>query len=124
VSRRNAIEWLVLGVSIAGIVLLVAVLTIESLTESRPADPRVELRPAEARQGTLGWIVPAEVSNGGDEAVEAVLLEATATVGAQTEVSEIEIAFLPSGTTVAVAFGFSAQPSDEVTVRLVGYRVP
>lgn len=121
---RNAVEWVVLGVSIAGILLLVGVLVIESLTETRPADPQVELMPAEARQGTLGWIVPARVSNGGDEAVEAVLVEASATVGTATEVSEIEIDFLPSGTTVDVAFAFSAQPNGEVTVRLVGYRLP
>ncbi len=122
--KRNVIEWAVLIASVAGIVLLVAVLVVEGLTESRPPDPQVELRPAEGRTGTLGWIVPADVSNGGDEAVEAVVLEATATVGDVDEVSELEINFLPAGTTVEVAFAFSGRPAGEVEVRLVGYRVP
>jgi uncharacterized protein (TIGR02588 family) len=122
--KRNVVEWIVLGTSIAGIALLVAVLVIEGLSEARPADPIVQLRPAEARQGATGWIVPATVSNGGDEAAEAVVLEASATVGDQTEVSELEVNFLPAGTTVEVAFGFSTRPSGHVVVRLVGFRAP
>jgi uncharacterized protein (TIGR02588 family) len=122
--KRNVIEWSVLVASVAGIVLLVAVLVAEGLTEGRPADPVVELRPAEARQGTLGWIIPGTVSNGGDEAAEAVILEASAVIGSEPETSEIEVNYLPAGTTVEVAFAFSRQPASEVTVRLVGYRVP
>ena len=122
--KRNAVEWAVLLVSIAGIVALVGVLVAEGIAESRPPDPEVRLRSAEARQATLGWIVPADVANGGDQAVEAVVLEATATVGGIDESSEIEVNFLPAGTTVEVAFAFSGQPDGEVTVRLVGYRMP
>jgi uncharacterized protein (TIGR02588 family) len=122
--RRNLIEWTVLVVSVAGIVLLVGVLVVEGLTEGRPADPVVELRPAEARQGNLGWIIPATVGNAGDESVEAVVLEASAVVGQQREVSELELNFLPAGTTVEVSFAFSRQPAGEVTVRLVGFRLP
>lgn len=122
--KRNIVEWLVLAVSLAGIVALAAVLVVEGLSEGRPADPRVELRIAEARQGTLGWIVPAVVSNGGGEAIEAVLLEASAPVGGKPETSEVELDYLPARTTVDVAFSFSAEPSGPVSVRLVGYRVP
>jgi hypothetical protein len=64
------------------------------------------------------------VSNGGDEAAEAVVLEAGATVDGREEISELEVNFLPAGTAVEVAFGFSARPSGDVVVRLVGFRVP
>ncbi|MDP8905391.1 MAG: hypothetical protein M3N29_08775 [Chloroflexota bacterium] len=122
--KRNLIEWAVLLTSVVAIALLVAVLVLEGLTEARPADPRVELRPAEARQGTIGWIVPASVSNGGDAAVQALVLEASATVGGTVETSELEVDYLPAGTSVEVAFAFSGPPSGQVAVRLVGYRQP
>lgn len=122
--KRNAVEWIVLATSVIAILALVVVLVIEGLASARPADPQIELRPAEARQATLGWIIPATLSNAGDEAVEAVLLEASAQVGEAPEVSSLEVDFLPAGTDVEVAFSFSRQPSGDVTVRLVGYRVP
>lgn len=122
--KRNLIEWAVLLASVAAIVLLVAVLVVEALGESRPADPRVEVRPGEARAGALGWIVPATVTNGGDAAAEALLLEASATVGGEPETSQVEVDFLPAQTAVDIAFAFSAPPDGAVSVRLIGFRLP
>jgi uncharacterized protein (TIGR02588 family) len=122
--RRNVVEWTVLALSIGAIVLLVGVLLIETFTATNPADPRVLLRPGEARQREAGWIVPAAVSNAGDEAAEGVVLEASATVAGEPETSEIEVAFLPAGSTVEIAFSFSSEPDGEVSVRLVSYRLP
>lgn len=122
--KRNAVEWVVLAISVLGIVVLVGVLAAAGLSAARPANPRVELRVAEARQGAAGWIIPATVLNEGDEAAEEVLLEATAEVGGSTETSELVIEFLPSGTSVEAAFSFSAQPTGPVGVRLVSFRSP
>ena len=122
--KRNALEWAVIIVSVLSIALLVGVLVIEGLNESRPPNPTIEVRLAEARESSLGWIVPAAVTNEGDQAAEAVVIEATATVDGETETSEQEINFLPAGTEVELAFAFSAAPEGEVTFRLVGYRVP
>ena len=122
--KRNAIEWIVLAMSIGAIVLLVGALIMEGLSESRPAAPRIELKTAEGRQTELGWIVPATLVNEGDQAMESVIVEATATVNGEEEVSELDVAFLPAGTEVELAFGFSAQPEGEVTVRLVGHLTP
>ena len=122
--KRNAVEWVVLGVSVVGIVVLVGALIIEGLGGRRPADPAMEVRTAEARQGAQGWIVPVTVRNAGDEAAEAVIFEAQATVGGNNEASQLEVDFLPAGTSVDAAFAFTAQPAGEVTVRLVSYRVP
>ena len=122
--KRNAVEWAVVIVALLSIALLVGVLVVEAFNGSRPPDPSIELRQSEAHQGTLGWIVPATVTNVGDQAAEAVVLEATATVEGEEETSELEVNFLPGGTEVEIAFSFSAAPTGEVTVRLVGYRVP
>ena len=122
--KRNVIEWAVLGISVLAIGALVITLVIEGLGETTPADPQVELRAADGYQAALGWVVPATVTNAGDQAVENVVLEAEATVDGEPETSELDIAFLPGGSSVDIAFSFSAQPEGEVTVRLVGYRLP
>jgi uncharacterized protein (TIGR02588 family) len=124
VTKRNIVEWTVLAISVAAIALLVIALVISGLNENRPADPRVELRPNEARAGELGWLVPATVRNDGDETAAAVVLEATAIVDGAEEASEIEIAFLPAGSEEDVVFAFSAEPESEVSVRLVGFQLP
>jgi len=122
--KRNVVEWIVLLASIGAIAILVAVIVAEGLGESRPADPSIELHAADARHGALGWILPATVANAGDEAAEAVVIEARAMVGGGEETSELEIDYLPAGTEVEVSFAFSAQPEGEVVARLVGFRTP
>jgi len=122
--KRNAVEWAVIVVSVLSIAVLVGVLVIEGVSESRPPNPTIVMRPAEARDGALGWIVPVTVNNDGDQAAEAVVIEASATVDGEPETSEQEINFLPAGSEVELAFAFSAAPETEVTFRLVGYRVP
>jgi uncharacterized protein (TIGR02588 family) len=122
--RRNLVEWSVLGISLLSIALLVGALVVQGLAESEPANPRVDLHEDRALQGELGWIVPATVSNAGDEAAEAVVLEAAAEIGGATELSTVEVNFLPAGTNVEVAFSFSQRPENEIEVRLLGYRTP
>lgn len=122
--KRNAVEWAVVIVSTLSIALLVGVLVVEGVNESRPPNPTIEVRLAEARESALGWIVPVTITNEGDQAAEAVVIEATATVDGENETSEQEVNFLPAGTEVELAFAFSAAPDGEVTFRLVGYRVP
>ena len=122
--RRNAVEWAVLGASIVAIAGLVALLVITGLNESRPAEPVVELRTAEARVTELGWVVPATVRNEGDESAEAVIIEASAMVDGTEETSEHEIAFLPAGSATDIVFAFSAEPESEIELRLVGFQLP
>ena len=123
--RRNALEWLALGVSVAAIAVVVGYLVYDGVTGGLdPADPTITLRPAEAYQGQLGWVLPATMSNRGDKAAEAVTVEATATVAGKEETTELEIDFLPAGTEVEINLGFSSRPEGEVEVRLVGFRSP
>ena len=122
--KRNPVEWIVLGVSVLAIVLLVGMLVIEGLGETTPADPQVELRTAEAHQTSHGWVIPATVRNAGEQAVEGVIIEAEGMVDGEPETSELDVAFLPGGSSVDISFAFSARPESEVTVRLVGYRLP
>lgn len=122
--RHNLLEWFLLGVSAVAIVLVSAFLTVEGLGTEKPADPRVSLRIEDARGGNLGWIVPAEVTNDGDEAAEAAVIEATALIGGREESSELTVDFVPGRSTVEVEFAFSAVPDGEIEVRLIGFRRP
>ncbi len=122
--KRNAVEWLVLIASVAAILAVVGLLIVEGLAPGSPPDPRIELHRAEARTTTLGWVVPATISNDGDTAAERVALEATATIEGKEEMSAFDVDFLPSGSEVEVEIGFSAEPEGEIEVRLVGYGIP
>lgn len=123
-SQRNAVEWVVLVTSVIAIVGVVGVLVVEGLREQAPANPRIELRQDAARLGEAGWILPADISNAGDEAAVAVLLEASARVAGENETSQLQVDYLPAGTTVEVAFAFSTEPEGEVSVRLLSFRLP
>lgn len=123
--RQNWLEWVVLAISAALVVGLVGFLVVDGITdEGRPPSPRVELLPDEAYEVENGWILPATVTNEGDQAAEALALRATASVNGADEESEITIDFLPAGTDVEISFGFSAQPDGEITVQTVGFRLP
>jgi uncharacterized protein (TIGR02588 family) len=121
--KRNWLEWLVLGASAAAILVLVAVVTGTGLLGGdRPPNPAVALRAQEGREAAHGWIVPGTVRNDGDSAAEAVVLEASATVGGEEELSEFGVDYLPPGTEVDVEFGFSGRPDGEISVRVVSMR--
>ena len=123
--RRNWVEWVALGISVAAIIGVVGFLVVDGFTDTdRPPEPRVELHLDAAYETSSGWIVPATVTNDGDRPAEALAMRATATVEGGEEESEVSIDYLPQGTDVEVSFGFSAEPDGEVTVTTVGFRLP
>lgn len=122
--KRNLVEWIVLGVSAIAILAVVGLLVTEGLATGAPPDPSVELHRDQARTTSLGWVVPATISNEGDDSADQVALEATATVDGKEEMSAFGVAFLPAGSEVEVEIGFSAEPDGAIDVRIVGYGVP
>lgn len=123
--RQNWLEWVVLGVSAAAVIGLVGFLLVDGITDQgRPPLPVVELQTEAAYDVAGGWIIPAVVTNDGDEAAEALVLRATATVGERDEESDVTVDFLAPGTDIEVSFGFSGPPDGDVTVSIVGFRLP
>jgi uncharacterized protein (TIGR02588 family) len=115
----------VLGVSAAAVVGLVGFLVVDGITDQgRPPLPVVELQADAAYDVAGGWIVPAMVTNDGDEAAEALVLRATATVDGTDEESDVTVDFLAAGTDIEVSFGFSGRPDENATVSIVGFRLP
>ncbi|MGQ0609154.1 MAG: hypothetical protein ACT4OQ_11920 [Chloroflexota bacterium] len=123
--RQNWLEWVVLGTSVAAVVGLVGFLVVDGISdEGTPPMPVIELQTDAAYDVPAGWVLPAVVTNDGDEAAEALILRATATVEGAEEASEVTIDFLPPGTEIELSFGFSGQPGGAVTVSIVGFRLP
>jgi uncharacterized protein (TIGR02588 family) len=126
--RQNWLEWVALAVSVVAIVAVVGFLVVDGIRDAgRPPMPVVEVRLDDAYQTDAGWLVPATVGNDGDQAAEAVELVARAPVGdgsAGVEEAQVTLDYLPSGSQVDVAFGFSQRPSGDVTVTVRGLRLP
>ena len=123
--KRNALEWVGLAISVAALAVLVGLLVADAVSGgSEPPQPAVNLRMDEAYEAPDAFLIPATVGNTGDTSAESVIVEATATVAGEEEISPQEIDFLPADSEVDIAFGFSARPDGDVTVRIVGFRQP
>ncbi|HVM25258.1 MAG TPA: hypothetical protein VM253_07670 [Candidatus Limnocylindrales bacterium] len=124
-TRQNWLEWLALGVSAVAVAGVIGFLAVDAIfDDGRPPIPEVELHTEAAYEAPAGWLIPATVRNGGDRAAEAVVLRASAEVGGTTEESELTVDYLPSGSEAQVTFGFSGEPDGEVSVGVVGFRLP
>ncbi len=123
--RQNWLEWVALVVSVVAVIGVVGFLLVDGLRdEGAPPNPIVELHIDQAYATDYGWIVPATVTNGGDEAAEALVLRATAIVAGAEEESELAVDYLPAGTAVEISFGFSAEPEGTPAVQVIGFRLP
>ncbi len=123
--RQNWLEWGALVISIIAVIGVVGFLVVDGLSDGgQPPSPIVELHADKAYPTDHGWIVPATVTNDGDEAAEALVLRATATVAGDEEESELTVDYLPAGTAVEISFGFSAEPDAAPLVQVIGFRLP
>lgn len=122
--RRNPLEWAILAVSVAAIVVLVGYLASQALTGDRPAEIRVEPHRDQARATAAGWELPVTVRNDGGLPAAAVTIEASATVGGQEEASELVLDLAAPGTATDLVVGFSGPPEGDVAFRIVGYEAP
>ncbi len=121
-DRRNRVEWIVLGVSSLAVATVLGLLLYAGLTDTgRPPTPIVTLHPENAYLMSTGWMLPATAHNDGDRSAQGVTFLAAATVNGNEEEAELTIDYLPAGTDVDLAFGFSAEPDGEVTVRVTGF---
>ena len=121
-DRRNRVEWIVLGVSCVAVATVLGSLLYEGLSDTgRPPVPVVTLQPEEAYLAPTGWMLPATAHNDGDRSAQAVTFLATATVHGNMEEAEVTVDYLPAGTDVDLAFGFSDEPDGEITVRVTGF---
>ena len=122
---RNWLEWVALAIGSVALVAVLAILVTDELTSGdRPPEISVELHLDDAYRTDHGWLLPATLTNVGDDAAEALELEAVATVAGAEERSTVQVDYAPSDSEVEVTFGFSAAPDGDVEVRVIGFRLP
>lgn len=121
--KRNGLEWLILVSSVLAIFALVAWLAAATVRGTRPASITVEPA-AEPVVTAAGWTLPITIRNEGDEAAEAVVVEARATVAGEEETAEAAVDLLAGGSEAHAIVGFSAAPEGSVTFRVLGFATP
>jgi len=123
--RRNALEWVILAVSVVAIVGIVGFLLVEAVSDGgRPAAVGATADMDRAVAGDDGWLVPIRVYNRGGAAALSVAVEVTGTVDGSEEVSDLTVDVLAGGSEVELWAGFSTQPDEDVEIRIVGLETP
>ena len=123
--RRNPLEWVVLGVSVAGLAVLVVVLVLAGITRpDGPPSPILRLQMDQATETAAGWAVPADVINDGGRPAVVVQLEASAMVDGEEVVVSADIDRLPVGGVVTVRFVFPGRPDGEIEARAISFQEP
>lgn len=123
--RRNPLEWVVLGVSVAALAVLVVVLVVAGLTRpDSPPSPVVRLQSDQAMETAAGWVVPAEVVNDGGRPAVVVQLEASAMVEGEEVVVSADVDRLSVDGSVTVTFVFPSRPEGAVEARTVSFQEP
>jgi uncharacterized protein (TIGR02588 family) len=123
--RRNAIEWGVLGASIAVILALVVFIAVDGLLNpEEQAELGVSALPARVVGET--FVVPIEVKNEGDGPAENVDVEVVLLDG-ETEVDtgSVTLPFLAAHSEIEAAAVFAEDPRrHRVEARVLGYEIP
>jgi len=124
-EQKNWFEWLVFAISLVLVLALVGYLCRDIWTaRSGPPDIEITLSPASKRSGH--YVVPVTVTNRGYESAEAVHLEVTLKKkSGEEERAEVELQFLPRGSTRRAVVTFESDPAEaEVSARVLGHRRP
>ena len=123
-TSRHRTEWLVLAVSLAAILTLVALLIYGGITEEDEPRLRIELATPVEHDGN--WLVPFRLRNDGGIAATNVDVEVSLTgLDGEPTASTVTIAFAPGGSTVDGTVVFDQDPADgRLQPRILGYELP
>ena len=121
--KKNLLEWIVFGVSVAVIVTVAGLLLREHFTAgNRPAE--IVLTVGQAVAAGQRYAVPIEVRNSGDTAAEDVQVSVTLQTP-EPEKSDVTIPYVPSRSTRRGWVLFSRDPgTTRLEARVLGYREP
>lgn len=126
-TNRSTAEWVTLGVSLAAVLAVVGLVVFLYIRgETRPPTIAVEPSMENIRQGTGGYYLPVDVTNGGDQTVEDVRIEAELVTGSgHPQTLEFSIQYLAGGEHAQGTFVFQDDPRQgELTIGAISYRDP
>lgn len=124
-ARKNALEWTVFGVSLVIFVAIVGFLVVDAISGGAGA-PQVEIHAGEPKPQGDRWAIPLTITNRGDKTAEGVQFEvALLKDGADVEVAEVSVAFLPRKSDRKASVLFRADPRDlQIVPRAISFEQP
>ena len=122
-KRRVAAEWVTFAIATAIVLAVIGLIAAQIPGTDLPASPTAKAAEPVRREGQ--FVVPVEVTNGGDATAENVQVAATLEIGGETFEADQAIDFLAGGETAELEFVFGEDPSSgELDVRVTGFSVP
>lgn len=122
-KSRTAAEWVTFAVASAVVLLVIGLLAAQIPGTDSPAAPDAEVQSI-TRRGDQ-YVVPVEVTNGGDATAENVQVAATLEIGGDTFEADQVVDFLAGGESAELEFVFDEDPSSgTLKVRVTGHSVP
>lgn len=124
--KKNLLEWMVFGVSVAVIGGTVVLVSGGALRSHGAASPDLRVQTLAPMRSSGGYTVPVIVRNDGTATAEEARIEvALVSDGRELEKAELIIAFVPRSSRRAGAVVFRRDPACCVVVgRVAGYETP
>ncbi len=123
--KKNPLEWVVFGLSLALIAATAAVLVHAHLTSAQRPPMIVVTAGAPVSQAGGAYAIPLDVSNEGDITAQAVKIEVMLSGNGVNERSEVELAFVPHGSRRRAWVTFGRDPSNlALRTRVIGFEEP
>jgi uncharacterized protein (TIGR02588 family) len=124
---RSVAEWVTLGISIAIIAAMVAVISFLYL-DGADDPPTIATEPQldQLRREDDGFYLPVKVTNRGDHTVENLVVQASLDTGdGQPHTAEFSLNFVAGGETVRGTFVFGEDPTGgDLTIGAASYTEP
>ena len=116
-------EWVTFAVAAVIVLGVLAAIVSQVAALSDPPSPSVEVGATQERDGR--YVVPATVTNDGDETAQDVQVNATLTTDDGESTSDQVVAFLAGGEEHELEFVFEEDPEDgELVVEIGSYSLP
>ena len=124
-SKKNVLEWIVFGASLAIVGTLVVYLAVQSVRQNE-TPPDIRIATGTPRQSSGGWMVPLVVHNAGEQTAEEVKIEVTLEAnGRPIESADLMVAFLPHRSRREGWVVFRNDPARyQIRARAVGFEKP
>ncbi len=123
-GRKNWLEWLVFGLSLAVIGTIVGTL-VHGMDSKENTPARLEVFLGDAREERGVFVVPVVVQNQSSRAVAAVRVEVLLTAGSFSERSGFDLSYSPAGSVRRGEVTFSRDPREGVlAARTPGFELP
>ena len=123
--EKNALEWVVFGLSLALVLAVLGSLTYWAVAGTR-SPPQLKVEVGQAEQRGEQYYIRVAVRNDGDETAESVKIAVSLRKGNNREEGEFQLDYVPGHSTRDGEVTFDTNPAeaDGIVARVAGYQLP